>query len=121
MMNCLFSSPSAERIILRTGRDIEVSGKGCKALCQIASLRRCSEPLEEKDRRCRRCKDSRKEVTGRFWKNFPDISLDFRPRTTDGVMDDACRRCIANTDRTIRRLESDLRELMESWRTINDH
>ena len=115
MMDCLFDTVDVHRIVLRTGRDIEVSGKGSDALCQISSLRRWYTPLEERERRCRKCSRSRRSVMEKFWENSPDISLDFRSESSEGVMDEECRKCLDSTSNAIDRLETDLRKLIDAW------
>ncbi len=109
MVNMMGSEGGAERIILRTGKDLEISGSSAKAVRGIASLKRWSVPLRERERRCVRCESSRTHVMNVVWDSFPESGFDAaRDRLSKGPESDSCSLCLRMTGRALDQLESDL-------------
>ena len=106
MVRTMASVGSADRIVLRTGRDTEISGRAGTIIRDLASMMRWSVPDEALKGRCRMCPASRKEVMSAAWRSFPE--KDPAPRLLlDGVDRDrdGCRACIAATARALDQME----------------
>jgi hypothetical protein len=63
----------ASGIRLRTGKDMEISGKGAELFCELALIYRSgrSAVAEEKGR-CRTCKYSCRKISELAWEKFPE-------------------------------------------------
>jgi len=112
-MRCMVAKMSAEggaeRIILRTGKDLEISGNSARAIRGIASLKRWSIPLKERERRCTRCESSRTHVMNVVWESFPEQEFySARSILSRGPESDSCSLCLRMTARALDQLESDL-------------
>ncbi len=109
MVDCMSSAGSAERVILRTGMDMEVSGRSGEVIRRIASMKRWSTPPSKTARGCSRCETSRSIIIRDLWESFPgmDFSESKSGLTTDGH-DDRCSRCVQSSLRAVDQLESDL-------------
>ena len=115
-MRCMVDRMSGcggtERIILRTGKDLEISGNSAKAIRGIASLKRWSVPLKERDRRCRRCGTSRTRVMNVVWESFPDPGFhSAKELLGTASKDESCASCLRLTARALEQLESDLERI----------
>jgi len=104
-----------ERIILRTGKDIEISGRSGSTIRRIASIKRWSVPMVDNRFKCRKCARSRTAVMDRIWKAFPDLQfenvyrmLDTKPGEPD------CSKCIRATRKAVEQIESDIESVRRS-------
>ncbi len=103
---------SCDRIVLRTSRDVEISGACHKALNRIAALKRWSLSSAPKERKCRRCCMSRQFVMRRLWDDYPLMNYALSRSSVDvDVIDERCTRCIMSTTRAIDRVESDMERI----------
>lgn len=115
MVASMCRAGSAERVVLRTGRDTEVSGRAGRVLKDVASLRRWSIPVDAPPMRCRGCAASRKAVMEEAWASFPDPgtggvgSPEIEPPERDG-----CAECAAATMRALEQLNEGLDEVKAS-------
>lgn len=115
MVGCASSAAGTERIILRTGRDTEISGMAGEAIRRAASMRRWSTAEERMPMCCRSCGSSRREVMDAVWSAFP------RGAVAEGRMvlnrehpdRDGCDGCLARTSAALDRIESELAELID--------
>lgn len=116
MVESMCRAGSADRVVLRTGRDTEISGRAGKVLKEAASLRRWSLPEDRPGGRCRGCPVSRCEVMGRAWAAFPgraDPSL--KAALAQEVPDrDGCPECAAGTLQALEGMERGVEEIRMS-------
>jgi hypothetical protein len=99
----------ADKIILRTGRDLEISGRTAMALRNLASLRRWSIPSEKDPRQCRRCNCSRSVVMVDLWDTFPEMQFsDTYTRLDQDGRNDECHNCLRSSINAVEQLESDI-------------
>lgn len=110
----LSGSGGAERIVLRTGMDIEISGRAGKALRQIASIRAWSMPAEHPHGRCRGCSKSREAVMRTAWDGFPGSGMDEARMMIAGEPPDRdeCISCVTATSRALDQIESGIRKII---------
>ena len=100
-----------DRVVMRTGRDTELSGPACRAVRDASSLRRWSLPQSPPKGRCSRCGASRYKVMERAWATFPEDGIGFARDMLDagGEGREECTGCIESTRRALdllgRRLE----------------
>lgn len=116
MVSSMCRAGGAERVILRTGRDTEVSGHAGAVLKELASLRRWSVPADPTAMRCRGCPASRKEVVELAWGSFPTdgrtgISVPEVPEHPDR---DGCAECAVRTARALERLSEGMEDILAS-------
>lgn len=114
-MSCMVDSMSkmgcSDRIILRTGKDTEISGKSGWTIGKIAQLKKWSVPLTE-DKKCHGCDRSRTAVMNKAWATFPDVGFDEAYRTVRAdAKNPACRRCQSSTETALKQLETDLMDV----------
>ncbi|MGN0097796.1 MAG: hypothetical protein ACI38Y_00525 [Candidatus Methanomethylophilaceae archaeon] len=102
------------RVIMRTGRDTEVSGPACRAIREASSLRRWSMPQSPPKGKCSRCDASRFRVMERAWATFPEDGIGFARAMLDGGGNrgDECGRCIESTRRALDLLERRLDQIV---------
>ena len=109
MVSSMTECGGADRIILRAGIDIEVSGESGKIVRSIASLRRWSSPISEAGRRCRRCSRHRGIVIERLWEGFPDLGFEEAyGELHNGMIDGECENCVRSTMKTLQHIESEI-------------
>lgn len=116
MVEAMCRAGSADRVVLRTGRDTEISGTAGRVLKEAASLRRWSLPEERPGGRCRGCPVSRWEVMRRAWTAFPgrmDPSL--RAALAQEVPDrEGCPECAARTLQALEQMEQGVDDIRVS-------
>lgn len=121
MVEAMCRAGSADRVVLRTGRDTEISGRAGKVLKESASLRRWSLPEERPGGRCRGCPVSRWEVMTRAWAAFPcrtDPSI--RAALAQEVPDrDGCPECAARTLQALEQMEQGVDEIRASMTGVS--
>lgn len=122
MVFSLCSVGGAGRIVMRTGRDIEVSGTAGRILRDVSSLKRWSVPAEPPKGRCRTCPVSRTAVVEEAWSRFPDPVLGM---TAEEIVSSApdregCAECTATTVKTLDQISEGMsairRSMTESYR-----
>ena len=97
------------RLILRTGKDIEITGRSRDIIRRISSLKRWSVPLMDKDRKCARCGMSRAVLMDDVWGSFPDMGFSSaRSALNEEGSDERCARCIRSSFKALDQLESDM-------------
>lgn len=104
-----------DRVIMRTGRDIELSGPACRAVKDASSLRRWSMPPSPPKGRCYKCGTSRYRVMERAWATFPEDGIGFAKAMLDddGNKNDECEKCRESTRRALDLLERRLEQIIE--------
>ena len=119
MVEAVSSAGGAERIVLRTGRDVEVSGAACRAVREVASIRRWSTSGSSGGARCRSCPVSAPSVMAAVWGAFPRSAVfEGRKVLRDGNPDrDECRACVMRTSRSLDRIESELKRVVADMDT----
>ncbi|MDO5852848.1 MAG: hypothetical protein Q4Q62_02065 [Thermoplasmata archaeon] len=116
MVSAMCRAGGAGRVILRTGRDTEVSGRAGQVLKDLASLRRWSVPADQLPLRCRGCPSSRQEAVALAWESFPTdgrtgISVPEMPEPPDR---EGCAECAVRTARALERLEEGMEDIAAS-------
>ncbi|WII07408.1 hypothetical protein PED39_07400 [Methanomassiliicoccales archaeon LGM-RCC1] len=108
---------SADRIILRTGRDLEVSGRSSAVIKNISSLKRWTTSGEMMDRACRKCSQNRLAVMNVVWKDFPCMEFTkAKQMLTLSDADDKCSRCMRASVAAIEQLEEDMHAITRRMR-----
>jgi len=118
-LTCMVDSMSrmsgCERIILRTGKDIEISGKSGNTVRRIASIKRWSVPMTSSSFKCRKCGRSRAAVMDRIWKRFPELDFDNIYTMLDTKPPEPeCSKCLKATRKAVEQMESDLESVRKS-------
>ena len=106
---------NAERIRMRTGRDLEISGVATELLCDLAFVDRSSQVVgrSENNRSCSNCDYSCEKIFDLAWQGFPDPYfeaargrlLEFRP------VERECATCIQKTYRALDQSELGLNNI----------
>lgn len=119
MVRAMCAVGGSSRVILRTGEDLEVSGRSGKAIRDAASLRLWSLATIDDRGRCSRCGVSRGRVMGRAWSTFPEDGIRYaRAMLDDGAPEgDGCDRCVERTREALRQLEHGMEELLDRMGT----
>ena len=110
---CMVDSMSciggADRIIMRAGKDIEVSGKSGEAIRKLASLKKWSIPMKDTSKDCRRCDRSRRDIFSSLWEGFPDMDFGSAIKTLEtGDFKDGCSDCVRSSRRALEQLRCDI-------------
>lgn len=118
MVASMCRAGSADRVVLRTGRDMEISGKAGRILKEAASLRRWSIPAEALPARCRGCAVSRHEVMSRAWDRFPDpVEPSVKASLVRDVpARDGCAECASGTMKALEQMERGVGSLTASMK-----
>lgn len=105
----------SDRIVLRTGKDLEISGDPGKALRDVAGLRRWSLPDSPPKGRCATCKASRYRVMERAWATFPTDGIPFAREMLDSAKGKGveCTGCMESTRRELDLLERRMKDIEE--------
>ena len=115
MVNNMSELGGSDRIILRAGKDMEISGRSGYLIRDIASMRRWSIPLDNGKGKCRKCVCSRKEVMLNLWDSFPEMEFTHAYSTLDqDGHSDGCDNCIKASIRAVEQLEEDMERLRQS-------
>ena len=115
MVSTMCAVGSTDRIVLRTGKDMEISGHSGKIVKDTASVMRWSFPQEAEKGRCRMCDLSRKKVMGEAWRSFPDDALASAEAILQGKHPQGkdCDMCVVRTRRALEQIDSGLKEITE--------
>ena len=109
MVDSMSCSGGSSRIILRAGKDIEVSGRSGDTIRKLASLKRWSIPIQECARECRRCDLSRKVIISSLWEEFPNMDFGSAMESLDTTgRNEGCSVCLRSTRRALEQLQSDI-------------
>lgn len=119
MVERMCETGGAERVVLRTGLDTEISGRAGRVLKEVASLRRWSIPTGRPRGRCRSCPVSRAAVMGDVWRGFPQCDLEGRAADLLAMVPDreGCPGCVGSTVRAMRQLSEGLEGIEGSMGT----
>jgi len=105
---------NAERIRLRTSRDLELFGPAAETLCEIAAFQWSATLSVNNGRKsCTGCNNSRSRIMDILWSEFPEPNFDsargrlmsFRPE------DSRCNLCIQKTYRALDQVEHGINNL----------
>lgn len=115
MVDLMCDTGGCERIVLRTGRDIEISGEAGRAIRDVASVKRWSYSRERLPASCRGCPVSREEVMDAAWSAFPKEAVsEGRRMLRDGPPDkDGCRECFVRTGAALDQMDEGLRAVLD--------
>ncbi len=117
MVRTMAATGSADRIVLRTGRDTEVSGRAGRAVQEAASMMRWSIPDAPPRGRCRMCPAFRRAVMAAAWDAFPEGFSGARALLGSAPSDrDECRTCAAATSRLLDQTEDGLDRIRSGLR-----
>ncbi len=117
MVRSMCNAGSADRVVLRTGRDIEISGKAGRMVKEAASTMRWSIPLVKPKGRCRMCPASRDAVVRAAWDRFPDgPDGAIRAMLTDIPDREGCAECAAGTARVLDQIGDGIARMTDSLR-----
>lgn len=114
MVDSMCEHGGAERIVLRTGMDMEVSGRAGRAIREAASVRRWSYTRERQGARCRACPVSRRAVMDAAWAAFPEGTVREGRRTleTGSPGREGCDDCVMRTSAAMDQVESGLARIV---------
>ncbi|MBE6520683.1 MAG: hypothetical protein E7Z68_06170 [Thermoplasmata archaeon] len=115
MVATMCSVGSTDRIVLRTGKDMEISGRSGKIVKDTASVMRWSFPQEEEKGRCRMCELSRKKVMDDVWDSFPKDTIVSAEARLQGKHPQGkdCDMCILRTRRALEQIDLGLKDISE--------
>ena len=115
MVSTMCSHGGAARIILRTGKDTEVSGESGRAVKEAAALRRWAMPTNPSKGRCAKCPMSRERLVDVAWSEFPRkntrAALDALDTGERGG--DDCMRCVERSRRALTQMDLRLDALLD--------
>ena len=114
MVSAMCANGSSDRVVLRTGRDIEVSGDAGRAIREVASIRRWSSDTARGGPRCRGCRVSRDSVMTAAWNGFPRTAVFEGKRVLrNGPPDrDECRACVMRTSKALEQMDAGIRRVI---------
>ncbi len=115
VLTAMCEAGGSERVVLRTGRDTEISGRAGRALRGVASIRSWSVPAEEPRGRCRVCPCSRASVIRTFWDGFPGDGMRNARRilAEEAPDNEGCASCVNATGRALDQVDSGIRGVLE--------
>lgn len=115
MVGLMCDEGGCDRIVLRTGRDIEISGEAGRAVKDAASVKRWSYSREKLPMSCRGCPVSRDEVMDAAWSAFPKGAVsEGRRMLKDGPPEkDGCRECFIRTSAALDQMDEGLRAIVD--------
>ncbi len=116
MVGSMCRTGGAERVVLRTGKDTEISGIAGRMVKEVSSLRRWSIPVDQPKGRCRACPLSRQQVMSEAWELFPDgdVSTIRAPLASEVPDREECRVCTVSTLRALDQMEDGIRSICDS-------
>ena len=115
MVRTMCATGSSDRIVLRTGKDIEISGRSGRMIKDTASVMRWSLPQEPPKGRCSMCDLYKGKVVGAVWDRFPSDGLGAAHATLQGKRPPGkeCEGCIQRTRRALEQIENGIAEIDE--------
>ena len=111
MVDMVCESGGADRIILRTGKDLEISGDPGQAIRRLASMKRSSFSAVRNKGRCRRCPSQRNTVMEAAWRDFPYPNYHGAREVLGDPDGEMCSRCMASTERALSQMESGMEDI----------
>ena len=113
MVSTMCTCGSAARIILRTGKDTEVSGRSGAALRELASLKRWALPSKPDRVRCSKCPMSRRTAVELAWSEFPQPGIQKALSELEGPVPErpGCDECVKQTRRSLEQLGRRMEDL----------
>jgi hypothetical protein len=120
MVSTMCTVGSSDRIVLRTGKDLEISGHSGKVVKDTASVMRWSFPQEPEKGRCRMCEMSRRKVMDEVWRSFPDDAMASAEARLQGKRPQGkdCDMCVLRTRRALEQIDMGLKEISERMTDI---
>lgn len=115
MVSFMCEKGGTDRVVLRTGKDTEVSGKSGKILKETSSVMRWSVPYDELKGRCRVCEHSRKKIMDIVWGSFPGDGVS-EARIALGSHQEGniqCDMCVMRTRRALDQIDRGLAGVLE--------
>lgn len=118
MVSFMCEKGGTDRVVLRTGKDTEVSGRSGKVLKETSSVMRWSVPYDDLKGRCRVCEHSRKRIMDVVWGAFPGdgVSEARVILATHQEGNTQCDMCVMRTRRALDQIERGLDAVMERMR-----
>lgn len=113
MVSTMCRTGGADRVVMRTGRDIEISGKAGRVLKDAASLRRWSLPPDAPKGRCRTCPISRQTIVSMAWDRFPNnMTGGLASEVMSQIPErEGCAECAATTVKALEQIESGMSDI----------
>ena len=105
-----------ERVRMRTGRDIEISGSVVEILCELTFIDKSSSVIRNKKKgRCRSCNYSSEKIIEIAWKSFPspDFSGARGKLMSFKTGRNVCDICVQKTYRALDQAELSISEISE--------
>jgi len=106
---------NAERIRLRTSKDVEIFGSAADTLCELAALYGSTaiNVQKEENRACSNCNNSCSKIMDILWAGFPDLNFDSaRGRLASfHPSDNKCNVCLQRTYRALEQAEHGMNNL----------
>lgn len=114
MVRSMCSAGGANRIVLRTGTDTEVSGAAGRAIREAASMMRWTSACEKLPARCRACPASRARVMEAAWAAFPANAVFTGRKMIEEANRDreGCSECVMRTSRALDQMELGIRRMV---------
>ena len=115
MVSEMCSLGGVSRIILRTGKDTEVSGESGKAIKEAASLKRWALPSKKNRGKCAKCAVSRESLVELAWKDFPKKnSYEAMTALDSGAANGKdCEECIEKTRKALSQMVRRMDDLLD--------
>ncbi|MBO4797283.1 MAG: hypothetical protein J5494_00680, partial [Candidatus Methanomethylophilaceae archaeon] len=116
MVSSMCRAGSADKVVLRTGRDTEISGYSGKTIKDAASVMRWSVSQEDLRGKCKTCDFSRRRIMDIVWNSFPaDTVSEARTRLSGKTpQGKECEICVLRTRRALEQIESGLEAIIDS-------
>lgn len=114
MVRCMCREGGADRVVLRTGRDTEVSGAAGRAIREAASLMRWTSASDRVSARCRGCPASREAVMDAAWSAFPQSAVFEGRKALESSRPDreGCAECVMRTSRALDQMELGIKRIV---------
>ncbi|MBQ8179679.1 MAG: hypothetical protein IJ026_04460 [Candidatus Methanomethylophilaceae archaeon] len=114
MVRSMIEHGARERVVLRDGTDLEVSGAAGRALSEVASIARRNRPGTPATGRCRGCGAERSAVIARVWATFPGDGMRCAREMLGGACDGpGCAGCVEGTRTVLDWIEAGIRRVTE--------
>lgn len=112
-----------ERVRMRTGRDIEISGPAAEILCELSFIDKSSSVIRTKKKgRCKSCNYSGDRIIDIAWKSFPvpDFAGARGKLMSFKTGRNVCDICVQKTYRALDQAELTISELSEKALLISN-
>ncbi len=107
-----------DRVVLRTGRDVEISGAAGAAIRDLASVKRWSYSRERRPVRCGNCPVSRDAVMDAAWAVFPkgSVAEGRIALAQENPGREGCETCVMRTSVALDQMEEGIGKVMLDMR-----